>query len=82
MITEAILNVIFVLVGGVSNLIPSLTWDVHSEVFQGFFGILEMVGYLLPMYTVVSILEIVILFNIFKITISFIKTIWQLIPFF
>lgn len=82
MITEAILNVIFIIVGGVSNLIPSLTWDVNSEVFQGFFGILQMVGYLLPMHTVVTILEIVILFNLFKIAISLVKTIWQLIPFF
>lgn len=82
MITEAIINVFFILVGGISNLFPNVVWNVDSEVFQAFFGILQMVGYLLPMHTVVSILEIVILFNIFKIAVSLIKTIWQLIPFF
>lgn len=81
MITEALLNFVFIIAGGLTSLLPSISWSVDSSVFRAFFDILSMVGYLLPIPTVVSILQIVIAIGIFKIVVSLIKTIWKLLPF-
>lgn len=81
MILEAVINVCFVILGGFSSLFPNISWSVDSAVFNAFFDIIRVAGYLLPMHTVVSILEIVVVFQLFKIVIALIKTVWDLIPF-
>lgn len=80
MITEAIINVLFVLANGFTSLFPAISWNVDSAVFNTFFDIIKIAAYLLPMYTVIAILEIVIAFQVFKIVIALTKTIWDLIP--
>lgn len=55
MILEAVINVCFVILGGFSSLFPNISWSVDSAVFNAFFDIIRVAGYLLPMHTVVSI---------------------------
>ena len=81
MIFEAIFNVIFYPLYGLLSLLPDISWEVHPDVFESFFAFIRLAGYLLPMGTVLSILKYVVLFNVFKILISIIKTVWNLIPF-
>ncbi len=81
MILEGILNVLFSAADSLFSILPDVSWDVDSGVFTAFFDILRMVGYLLPMSTVIAILRIVIVINAFKIGVSIVKTVWDLIPF-
>lgn len=81
MILEGILNVLFSAADSLFSILPDVSWNVDSGVFTAFFDILRMVGYLLPMPTVIAILRIVIVINGFKIGVSIVKTVWDLIPF-
>ena len=81
MIVEGIADLIFNIVQGMLSMLPDIKWDVDNSVFSIFFDVLEMVCYLLPMPTVLTILSFVIMINMFKIVISIIKTIWDLLPF-
>lgn len=81
MITEAFFNSIFTGLRGLFSLLPDISWEVNPEVFESFFSLLRLAGYLLPMGTVVTILGIIVGFNVFKIVVSLIKTIWALFPF-
>lgn len=81
MIFETIINFIFIPLNGLLALLPNISWEVGSSVFTKFFEVLRMACYFLPMGTVVSVFSLVVAINSFKIVISIIKTIWQLLPF-
>lgn len=80
MVTEGIIDLVFRIVEGLLSLLPDISWDVDGTVFDIFFDVLEMVCYLLPMGTVLSIFLIVVGLTMFRVVISFIKTIWDLLP--
>ena len=82
MILETIINAIFLPLNGLLGLLPNISWDVGASVFTKFFEVVRMACYFLPMGTVGTIFGLVIAINAFKIVISIIKTIWQLLPFF
>lgn len=65
---------------GLLSLLPDISWNVENNFLNSVLDIFQVVCYLLPMKTVVAILTIIISINVFKIIISIIKTIWQLIP--
>lgn len=81
MITESLFNSLFSGLRGLFGILPDISWEVNPEVFDAFFQIIRLAGYLLPMGTVITILGIILAFNAFKIVISLIKTIWALFPF-
>lgn len=81
MIVEGIINLVFIPLNGLLILLPDVSWDVSSTVFTKFFEILRMACYFLPMTTVAIIFGMIIAINTFKIVISLIKTLWQLLPF-
>lgn len=80
MITEGLLNVVFVLVERVLSILPDFEWTVNANSFDAIFDVLRLAGYLLPMGTIVTITAIVLYVTSFKIAISLIKTIWELLP--
>lgn len=80
MISEFILNIVFNLVEGVLSVLPAFDWNVKSSFFQSALDMLRLAGYVLPMGTIATIITIInVLFTI-RITISVIKTIWELLP--
>lgn len=81
MIVESIFNLLFSFVFGIFQLFPSANWTIPDGVFNTVQGIIGACCYFLPMHTVVAILGIVLWINIFRIGVSFIKTLWQIIPF-
>lgn len=81
MITESFFNLLFNCIRGLLSMLPDISWEVNPEVFESFFSLIRMAGYLLPMHTVVAILGMVFAFNLLKIVIAIIKTIWALLPF-
>ena len=80
MIIEALVNAIFIPLNGLLALLPNISWDVGASVFTKFFEVLRMACYFLPMATVGIVFTLIIAINAFKIGVSIIKTIWQLLP--
>lgn len=80
MILETIINILFLPLQALLSLLPDISWNVENNFLNSILDIFQVVCYLLPMKTVVAILTIIIAINVFKIVISIIKTIWQLIP--
>lgn len=81
MIVEAFLNFLFLLLEGLLTLLPDVSWDVNNNVFTAFFEILRFACYLLPMTTIILIFKIIVSLIMFRIGVSLIKTIWNLLPF-
>ena len=65
---------------GFFNLLPDISWSVDTSAFEYFISILKVAGYVFPWGTVVAIVMIVFSISMFRIVISFIKTIWDLLP--
>lgn len=80
MISEFFITLLYNFVHGLFALLPDMTFSVNTSAFSFFLGIVKIAGYLLPWSTVGAIVAIIIALNIFKILISFIKTIWDLLP--
>ncbi len=81
MIFQCIFNVLFNIVHYLLSFLPDVSWSVEASFFTKFLDIIALVGYLLPMNTIAAILTLVVVINLFKIVVSVIKTLWQLIPF-
>ena len=81
MILEGIMNAFFLMLSGLFSLLPDVSWDVNNNVFTTFFEVIRFAGYLLPMGTILIILKIIISLTMFRIGVSLIKTIWNLLPF-
>mgnify|MGYP004560641209 FL=1 len=81
MISEFFLNIIFKFLSGMLNLLPDVSWSVDTTAFSYFLDIVRIVGYLVPAQTVYAIITLIVAFTVFRIIISLIKTIWDLLPF-
>lgn len=80
MIIEALIDMLFALLNSFFEQLPDISWEVDNSFLDVFLDVLRMVCYLLPMDTVVSIIGLIVSITIFRIVISLIKTIWELIP--
>lgn len=80
MISEFFINIIFNIVTGLFSLLPDVTWNVESTAFTYFLDILKIAGYMLPMDTVAAIAGLIVALTTFRIIISIVRTIWDLLP--
>lgn len=80
MIIEALLNLLFVPLNSLLSLLPTIELSIPTSTFTSFFNALRVVCYLLPMGTILNIVSLIIVIIVFKIFVSVIKTLWQLIP--
>lgn len=80
MITQGLITILFNIASGFFNLLPDISWSVDTSAFEYFISILKVAGYVFPWGTVVAIVMIVFSISMFRIVISFIKTIWDLLP--
>lgn len=80
MISEFILNIIFGIVSGMLALLPDISWNVDSSALNTFMDYVRVASYMLPMDTVGTIFGLVCAIISFRIIISLIKTIWELLP--
>lgn len=81
MITEFLLNIVFGISKGFFALAPDISWNVDTSAFAYVRDILLVVGYLLPMETVIAILDLIIALTILRCAIALGKTIWDFLPF-
>lgn len=80
MISEFFINLVFDIVEGLLTILPDISWSVESSFFDYLISFIKMVGYLLPWGTVTMICSLVVALSIFRIVVSIIKTIWDLLP--
>lgn len=80
MIGEFLLNIVFNIVEGALSILPAFDWNVKSAFFQGFLDVLRLACYMLPMGSIVTMISIVVFLTLFRIAVSLIKTIWELLP--
>lgn len=80
MISEFFLNILFGFVSRFFALLPDFSWNVGTSAFSYFLSVLRVAGYVFPWGTVVAILGLIVSISIFRIVVSFIKTIWDLLP--
>lgn len=73
---------IFPVVMGLLVLVPPvvLSPESYEQYLNIFFGFLETILYILPAPTVLTIVTILIGLQLFRIVISFIKMIWDILP--
>lgn len=80
MIVEFFMNIVFNIVESVLSILPAFDWNVNSAFFQGFLDVLRLACYMLPMGSIVTMISIVVFLTLFRIAVSLIKTIWELLP--
>lgn len=80
MISEFIFNIIFAIVSGMLSLLPDISWNVDSGALSTFLDYVRVASYLLPMDTIGTIVGLIISIITFRIIISLIKTIWEVLP--
>lgn len=80
MISEFMLNILFNLVSGMLSVLPDVSWNVDLSALQPFFDLISVACYLLPMPTVIAIVSLVLSLTMFRIIISIVKTVWDLLP--
>lgn len=85
MVVEKIIDFLFAVVEGLLSLLPSVSYSgslpSRWNSFQTFWGYVQMVAYLLPLNTIVSILALVLTISFFRLAIAVIRAVWDLLPF-
>lgn len=82
MITESLLDIFLNLLNGVFSLLPDIEIDFapYEEAINAVFSFFQYVFYFFPMDTVIYCVSIILIFHLFKIVVSFIRTVWDLLP--
>lgn len=80
MVVKFGIDLFFGLLSGIFSVLPDITWSLDTTAFQAFIGTLNVAMYLLPMRTVVMMVSIIIWITVFRIVVSLIKTLWDLLP--
>ena len=80
MFVEVILDRFFSIILVMLDSIPLLRFELPINAINTFLDILDGVAYFLPMNAVISMLGVLFLEELFKITLSFIKMVWKFIP--
>lgn len=80
MLTEKIIDAMFLPVYGLLGLLPNVELSIESSMFNNFLEVVRMAGYLLPINTVFLILSLIIALQMLTIMIALIRTIWKFIP--
>ncbi len=79
MIVEGILDVVFAIA---MNILPeSMELVIPAVTVSNLAQFFAVVWYVLPMSSILSLLSVVILLQVFRIAVAVIKTIWALLPF-
>ena len=80
MILDAIYDGLFKILNGLLNLLPDVKWNYDSEAITSFLDVIRVCCYMLPMDTVSTIFALICSLLLFRVVVSIVKTLWQLIP--
>ena len=80
MIGEFLLNIVFGITSGLFAVLPDFSWNVDTTAFTYLLSVLQVAGYMFPWHTVTSIIGLIFSIGLFRIVVSAIKTVWDLLP--
>ena len=80
MISEFFMSIVFNLVEGALSILPNWNFNIDTAFLTTAFDLIRTAFYLLPMGTIVTMISIIWFFHLFRITISVLKTIWEVLP--
>lgn len=82
MVIDAILNLFLNMALFFIDMLPTVEFEVASQITDSFITYLCMASYFVPLDTIIFILGIQLSIEVLKITISAVKLILQFVPFF
>ena len=80
MVTTAILAVVLFLFEPVVSLLPAVDVSGLGSGAEAFLPWVRLAAYMLPMGTFIAIFKIILALMIFRIVISFFKSLWGVLP--
>ena len=80
MIGEFLLSIVFNIVESALSVLPAFDWNIKASFFQSALDMVRLAGYMLPMDTIGAIISIVFVLILWRIAISILKTIWDILP--
>lgn len=80
MVSEFFINLVWVIIKPLIDLMPAIELNVSSESLRFFLDACSAVSYLLPMTDIMIMIGIIVSITMLRVVISFIKTIWELLP--
>lgn len=80
MITDNIMGIAFSFLEKILDKLPIMNLDVDFSVLNGFLDVLGFVLYFFPWAKVVPILAIISVLQVWRILVSIIRTIWEVLP--
>lgn len=82
MILEGLFTAIFKVADFLLSLLPEINWNFDFSAWSAVTDILNMIAYLLPMGHIKAIIALLLSIGMFRISVSFIRMLLGLIPFF
>lgn len=80
MIVEFMLNIIWALVKPLLDLLPTVSLNISVDTLDVFIDAVQAACYLLPMTDIIIMIGIVVAITVFRIIVSLLKTIWDILP--
>lgn len=80
MITDSLMDIVFGMVESLLNLIPDISIPVNISALKPFLDIIGTVLYFFPWQKVLPIIGIIFLLQVWRLIVTIIKTIWDVLP--
>lgn len=80
MIGEYVLNIVFNIVERALSTLPVFDWNIKASFLQSALDMIHLAGYMLPMGTIVTIIGIIGFLMTWRIAVSLLRTIWEVLP--
>lgn len=81
MITETLINLLFLPIKGILSLLPDVSFTVKADMFTKFLEVLRLVGYVFPMGTVATVLGLTVSLMLLRIMIALVRFVRSMLPF-
>lgn len=75
-----IFDIIFDIADGAFTALPDFHWSVDTPIIDGALKAIHLAGYLLPMNAIAAIATIIFFTISFRIVVSLLRTIWEVLP--
>ncbi len=81
MITETLVNLLFLPIKGILSLLPDVSFTVGADMFTKFFEVLRLVGYVFPMGTIATVLGLIVSLGLLRIMVALVRFVRSMLPF-
>lgn len=82
MILELLMDNLFKWIEALLSLVPVMNFEFSIDGIETFLGYFDMVGFFVPMDTVLLLIGVLVSFETVKIIIAFARFVWKFIPIF